>query len=106
MRITLGIPCPGCGLTRACLLWLKGEGLAAVQMHPLALPAMLLIATFPLMRYLFPAMEMPWCIAAVIWGILLILLYIYRMTTIFPGAEPMCYYDSIIRDWLESILHP
>ena len=104
MRITLGIPCPGCGLTRACLLWLKGDAAAACQMHPLALPAMLLIATYPLMRYLFPSLQKPWSIAVLVWGGLLLILYVYRMATLFPGTEPMCYYESPFREWLESLL--
>lgn len=31
-------PCPGCGLTRATLLFLHGELRASLAMHPLALP--------------------------------------------------------------------
>lgn len=31
-------PCPGCGLTRATLLFLHGDVRASLAMHPLALP--------------------------------------------------------------------
>lgn len=31
-----GIPCPGCGLTRACMLVLKGDVLAGMKFHAFA----------------------------------------------------------------------
>jgi hypothetical protein len=31
-----GIPCPGCGLSRACLLLLRGEVRASIQFHAFA----------------------------------------------------------------------
>lgn len=37
MQAGLGIPCPGCGMTRATHLLLHGEVWAALRMHPLVL---------------------------------------------------------------------
>ena len=37
---TLHRPCPGCGLTRATLLFLHGDVRASLAMHPLALPVL------------------------------------------------------------------
>lgn len=33
----LGVPCPGCGMTRASALLARGEILASLRLHPLAL---------------------------------------------------------------------
>ncbi len=37
VRAALGVPCPGCGMTRATHLLFHGELRAALQMHPLVL---------------------------------------------------------------------
>ena len=44
LRRFAGIPCPGCGSTRAAMLILRGEIAAAVAMNPLAVS---LFALFP-----------------------------------------------------------
>jgi hypothetical protein len=33
-----GVPCPGCGMTRAALLLVDGQWTASLRMHPLSLP--------------------------------------------------------------------
>lgn len=43
MRVYLHVPCPGCGATRATLMALRGDLAASLQMHPLAIPAVLLV---------------------------------------------------------------
>ena len=42
-RVT-GLPCPGCGLTRACLLLLKGDVQASIKFHAFAPIFVLFIA--------------------------------------------------------------
>jgi hypothetical protein len=42
-RVT-GLPCPGCGLTRACLLLLRGEVRASIKFHAFAPIFVLFIA--------------------------------------------------------------
>ncbi|MDI1430085.1 DUF2752 domain-containing protein [Polyangium sorediatum] len=46
LHLTLGLPCPACGLTRAALALLRLDLAAATTFHPLALPlALVAIAT-------------------------------------------------------------
>jgi len=45
MALTLGLPCPGCGITRATSLVTHGHFQEAVAFHPLA-PFLLLYAAF------------------------------------------------------------
>ena len=51
-RVT-GIPCPGCGLTRAVILLLKGELLASLRFHAFA-PLVLLTAVALILVLLLP----------------------------------------------------
>lgn len=53
LRLTTGIPCPGCGMTRALLSALRGDFAAALAFHPLwwTLPLLALL----LFRSVFPA---------------------------------------------------
>lgn len=46
IRRLFGVPCPGCGLTRAWICFLTGQWKAALEYHPLflAAPAALLLA--------------------------------------------------------------
>lgn len=44
-RITLGLPCPGCGLTRAASHLLHGDLAASIRLHPFALLLALEAAT-------------------------------------------------------------
>jgi hypothetical protein len=37
-RFLVGAPCPGCGMTRACLALARGDVAASLALHPLALP--------------------------------------------------------------------
>ena len=41
LRRVTGIPCPGCGMTRALGALARGEVAQAVHMHPLAIPFVL-----------------------------------------------------------------
>ncbi len=82
----LGIPCPGCGMTRAWLSLLRGDFSGAFHAHPLfwTLPFLVLLFLF--------AGRMPKktvLILAVLTGVLFAGVYIVRMVLYFPHEEPM-----------------
>lgn len=54
-----GIPCPGCGMTRACVSLLKGDVLKAFSFNPLAV---VLVFTGPFAIWM-AATRRPWSLA-------------------------------------------
>lgn len=91
IRSITGLPCPGCGLTRALLLFLRGDLAGAWVMHPLfwlAIPVLATILTFmirdPAKLYSRKATYAWIGVAA-----LFIIVYLIRMVLIFPNAEPL-----------------
>lgn len=81
-----GIPCPGCGMTRAWLALIKGNITEAFFYHPLFwIPPVILLL-------LLVQKRMKWTIPKWIWiAVLLIylLVYVIRMYLYFPHSEPM-----------------
>ena len=89
-RIT-GIPCPGCGMTRAHLAALRLDFQAAFYYHPLwflPVPLMLCQAVKPGGVFRKPQ----WNTAAAVFLLVLVLgVYAVRMIRCFPNVPPMEY---------------
>ena len=91
LRSITGLPCPGCGLTRALIAALRGDLAAALQLHPLfwlaplVLPAVLYCLAFN------PALlSARWVrIAWIVLAALFVAVYIIRMILFFPVSEPL-----------------
>lgn len=99
-----GLPCPGCGMTRAAVLFLQGHWKAAWQMHPFFYVLLALAAWAFILRYI-----MGRGIAAMRGGViaaaaLAVAFYVYRMIMVFPGRAPMVYESHNGLEILEKFL--
>lgn len=102
MVILTGLPCPGCGLSRAVWFLITAQPIRAFRLHPLGAFWLLLILYFLINRYIrgrkitrgFVAFLMILALATLI-------LYCYRMLTVFPDRPPLSYTG---RNMLERII--
>ena len=90
-KYTIGVPCPGCGLTRAWLSFLKMDFDAAFKWHPLfwIVPVFIIIAVF-MKGEVFKNKTAN----TVLWLLMLLLVfgvYSMRMIKLFPDQAPMDY---------------
>ena len=84
----LGLPCPGCGMTRALGAALAGDLALAWQLHPLFwLPPVLLPGSFLLPLVFKNRRQRTFFWLAI--GLAFLLVYSSRLILYFPGPEPM-----------------
>lgn len=90
VRLT-GLPCPGCGMTRAAALFFQGHWKRAWQMHPFVYTLPVLAVWAFASRYAAgrDSRLLKWTVSAVL--ALSIVFYVYRMITVFPHRDPMIY---------------
>lgn len=88
VRAITGLPCPGCGMSRALLSLLYGDIAQSLYYHPMLVPTGIaaLIALF------VPEKRKT---TAIIWCILMTVCYGWRMITIFP-QPPMDYTPGLV----------
>ena len=97
VRTMIGIPCPGCGLTRAFKLAMTGNFYQATVINPLWIAIIVLVILYLSIRYLITDEKKSkkllygLKVCAIIIGLLCIVYYIYRMICWFPDREPMVY---------------
>ncbi|SHI59838.1 Protein of unknown function [Clostridium cavendishii DSM 21758] len=96
IKAITGIPCPGCGLTRAHLALLRLDFKTAFHYHPLffiVIPFIIFLisADKPLLGSKRNELFLYTLIASLFIGV-----YIYRMYTLFPTTAPMNVDDNSI----------
>ena len=93
---TTGLPCPGCGSTRAFFALIHGDVIGSLQFHPLLIPSLVVMClyfAFWLFRDSVPrGMEK----ALIILTAALFVLYAVRMLVMFPRETPMVYNNDAI----------
>lgn len=92
--IFCGLPCPGCGITRAAVCVMTGRWRQAWQLNPVIFPIMVTTVYFAWNRYLLGirAKGLKWCL--ILDAALLIIVYIVRMYLYFPNREPYVYVED------------
>lgn len=118
LLIATGIPCAGCGLTRAGLFLLQGQFVKAAYINPAIFPIIMLILYGGFFRYICGKKIKG---LSVILGFLIggmLILYGVRMYLYFPNRAPYVYYQRNVlaeqipqyTDWImkltKQLLHP
>ena len=102
MRAFTGMPCPGCGMTRAYLSLLHGNIKEAFFYHPLFLLPVFILILLALQSKKGVKIPKALWIAILV---LLLLVYLVRMLLFFPDTEPMTYYpDAYLPRFVLKIL--
>lgn len=89
-----GLPCAGCGMTRAVILLLKGRIVESLAMHPMVLGFVLLAMAYGLFRYVLFIDTKHLKSLLVFILVTTMVVYGVRMATVFPNQVPMVYYDG------------
>ena len=102
--IFIGIPCPGCGITRAFIYFIKLQWKQAFLMNPCIFIWIPVFIVLFINRYLLYSVISPQIInrILIICGIVSVIIYIIRMFTMYPDIEPMTYYHKNILHMLIS----
>lgn len=92
--IFCGLPCPGCGVTRATVCFLAGRWQQAWQLNPVIFPIMITSAYFAWNRYFRgrKAKGLKGCLVLI--AALLVIVYLVRMSMYFPDREPYIYKED------------
>lgn len=94
-KILFGLPCAGCGMIRAFMLFITFNFKEAFIMHPgiyIVVPGFLI---FIVLRYILNADKKKIRLLLIIVFSLLILLFVFRIFTQF-GKEPITFYDKAL----------
>ena len=97
MWIIAGLPCPGCGMTRAVTFLLTGQFERSFYQNPLAAGWIIAGIWFFIRRYVCQRKVIGIKTMVFVLCFAMLILYIYRMTNNFPSHAPMTYnYENIV----------
>lgn len=111
-----GIPCAGCGSSRAVWFLLQGRVVDALIMHPLifvTLALLIIIPVFALLRFLrkkrgketiLPLSTRTVNIFFITLALVYFVVYVVRMILYFPHTEPMLYNPNSVLGYVVSFI--
>lgn len=89
MVIVTGLPCPGCGMTRAALFFMTGQFARGIRANPSILLWTAFACYMFVQRYIRGrrVREAQYLVGAI--AAAMIIIYVYRMAAVFPNRAPM-----------------
>ena len=93
---TTGLPCPGCGITRAFSSLITGNLRDSLWHHPLLIPAMIIVALYFAVWASRDKLPRAMGIVLITFAVALVALYAVRMVFLFPGEAPLTYNHNAI----------
>ena len=106
MVILTGLPCPGCGLTRAMFCLLTFDIYGAYHLNPSVFLWVLLIVSFIVDRYFMTKHVIPVKVILVLTLSVTVVVYVIRMIFEFPGDPPLSYdRGNLLRFIINSLRH-
>lgn len=109
MVIVTGLPCPGCGMTRAVFYFAAGQLEKGWRMNPLGILWLALAVYFVLMRYWLQREAKGVLQIGGVLAACMLVYYGYRMYRYFPGEVPIAYtqgnlMESLLPGYRETVL--
>lgn len=104
LKLTIGYPCPGCGMTRAMISLLQFDFVHAFQYNPFifAVPFVVLGVAFKHTAFVQTILNNKWFSIAAL--IIVIVVYILRWVFVYPNV-PMDYYEHNLLALFLSLFH-
>lgn len=104
--IIFGLPCPGCGITRALLYVLKGQFAEAFYINPSVYLWLLFLLYIIVVRYVLGKPLKYGVLSAGIIGVVMVIRFAYGMYMYYPTRPPFAYTGgNVMEDIIPGYMH-
>ena len=103
---TTGLPCPGCGSTRAFFALLEGNFVGTLRFHPLLIPSLIVLCVYIALWLLRSSMPLWMEKSLIILTVGLFSLHAVRMFLMFPHDVPLVYNDDAVLPRIVRFFRP